>query len=73
MNTQEFLALTGDFMEELTDRIEAVGGSVRMVPLGNTSHVFYVDDGNLYTPTECFELLNTGHEAKWEFRGFKGD
>lgn len=71
MNAKEFVQLTGDFYEALTERIEGLGGTVTMQQLGNTSWLFMLDNGELYSPTEVFELRNDGHSAEWVFRGIK--
>lgn len=70
MNNKEVRQLTGRFYEALQKRVEEhCQGSVEFVQLSDTTFIFKIDDGNLGSEPEAYELFNNGEDIKWTYRG----
>lgn len=70
MSPKEFKALTVDFIREIDKRVAERGGSIEYVQGSDKTHFIKVDDGNIGTPEEVYELYNDGEQAMWQFKGY---
>jgi hypothetical protein len=69
MSPKEFKALTVDFIREIDKRVSERGGTIEYVQGSDSTHFIKVDDGNIGSPQEVYELYNDGNFAACEFKG----